>query len=167
MTKISDEAAKMCKLLNLPQTYFIDKQLLKKNYFLAAKKLHPDLNIDHKESGFLNCITSKIGGFFKIKNEEKNNIESLNKAFLIFNDDFNRAKCFFTNPDKNESTNVDNEFLSNCLDLEDRINKGENVKDYLNYEIETCKQNIQDAASIVKWGYYNNLLQKSNFISKK
>lgn len=118
------------KILNLPKSFFLDKNVLKDNYYSISKKYHPDIAVE--------------------KNNEMSHI--LNKAYSILNDDFSRAKLF-TVP----SENVEPEFLEKCIELEDRIRKGEDLTKLLEKKIEECKKNYLNKEYVTKWGYYKRL----------
>ncbi|ELA41124.1 uncharacterized protein VICG_01823 [Vittaforma corneae ATCC 50505] len=121
-------------LFNLPRSFCIDKTLLKKNYYSASRKSHPDL-----------C--------------GKNNVSIadshiLNRAYSILNDDFLRAKLF-TVP----SESVDPNFLEKCIELEDRIMSGEDLSKHLLEKMEECKAHYADPVYLCKWGYYKRLYE--------
>jgi len=124
-------------ILKLPKQYFIDKYMLKKNYYEVSKKNHPDLLKRPSEGE----ISSNI----------------INKAYQILNDDFLRAKLFTVS-----SEALPHQFLDECLEMEDKIKKGIDLKGCIVKKIQECKNNYFDPVWVSKWAYYRRLLDIIN-----
>lgn len=119
--------------------YKIDKNQLKTNYYKLTKSAHPDI-------GSHLC-------------DKSTDISETNKAYGVLLNDFLRAKLF-TKP----SSRVDVDFLMKCLDLEDRIRSGEDMKDVISFEIEKCRENYDKPEWISKWAYFERLQKMVNEI---
>lgn len=117
------------KIFKIPMSFQIDKNELKKRYFDLSKKIHPDVSADEQDFTFLN------------------------KAYSTLSDDYLRAKLFTSPKDK-----ITNDFLMECLDYEERIAQGENLKPILNNLIDECKNHYKDPIWLTKWGYYRRLM---------
>ena len=117
-------------LLKIPFEYQINKEILKKNYYKISMETHPDIT-------------------------HENSFNSLNKAFSILKDDFERAKLF-TKPVET----LESKFLEKCIKLEEKIIKGEDLTEKLNKKIEKCKSKFDDSVSVGKWAYFKRLLEK-------
>lgn len=134
---VTEEGKFLFKILNLPIQYNVDRDLLKKNYYSISKEVHPDIST----------------------HSSVQDIKILNRAYSTLNDDFYRAKLF-TKP----SSQLDSNFLEKCLELEERIHKGEDLSSELNKKIDKCKIDYSNPNSLAKWAYYRRLLDQ---ITKK
>ncbi|KAM0680488.1 hypothetical protein GINT2_001176 [Glugoides intestinalis] len=125
-------------MFELPVSFEINKDKLKKNYYSLSMKNHPDL-----------VKNSKIEPQF------------INNAYEILRDDFLRAKLF-TVP----SETLDQSFLEYCIELEDKIRQGNDLSNLLKRKINECKAHYTDPIAICKWGYYQRLLDINNKVPK-
>lgn len=128
--KFTPEAKIFYDIFSLPRTFSIDKGQLKKNYYSISRQSHPD-----------------------ITNSATLDAHSVNRAFSVLNDDLSRAKLF-TRPSKS----IPQSFLSHCLDLEEKIRNGADLKDDIMSSIEECKKHYDDPVWVCKWSYYQRLL---------
>lgn len=120
------------KLFNLPVSYNIDKNKLKKNYYNLNMSYHTDVD-----------------------NNERNMNMLINKGFKILNDDLLRAKYL-----NNEIVEMDKKFLLDILEIEEQIENAEDlniIKDRLQKEIDLCKSKYYDKQYLCKWQYYDRL----------
>lgn len=140
---ISEEGQQFYKILKLPLNYDVNKDILKKNYFSISKLTHPD--------------TAHGAPLKNDQSKDKNFVDTklLNKAYSTIKDDFYRAKLFTSPAEKLES-----DFLENCMELEERILKGENLVEELSKKIEKCKKDYESPISVGKWAYFKRLLDK-------
>lgn len=70
-------------------------------------------------------------------------------------DDFSRAKLFTT-----PAETLGNEFLEECIKLEERITEGENMKEYLKEKVKECRSRYREPEYVAKWAYYKRLLDR-------
>lgn len=138
IVKFTPEAKQLYGIFGLPRTFSIDKEQLRKRYYSVSRQNHPD-----------------------ITGSPKLDAHSVNRAFSILNDDLSRARLF-TRPGES----ISQTFLSHCLDLEEKIRNGADLKDAIAHRIEECKMNYGDPAWVCKWGYYQKLLDLINGRSK-
>lgn len=122
------------RLFDMQPSFHIDKSLLKSKYFEACKRSHPDLHADSPAS---------VG------------VQEVNRAYQVLMDDFSRAKLFTT-----PAETLGNEFLEECIKLEERITEGENMKEYLKEKVKECRSRYREPEYVAKWAYYKRLLDR-------
>lgn len=130
ISKFTPEASLFYGIFSLPKMFSIDKEQLRKRYYSVSRQNHPD-----------------------ITGSPELDAHTINRAFSILNDDLSRAKLL-TLP----SESVPQKFLSHCLDLEEKIRGGTDLRDVIMSKIEECKKHHDDPSWICKWGYYQRLL---------
>lgn len=130
----SQSSKSLFSMFNLPISFEINKDELKKKYYTLSMNNHPDL-----------VKVSKIEP------------QLINNAYETLRDDFLRAKLF-TVP----SESLDQAFLEYCIQLEDKIRNGEDLSDFLKGKIDECKARYTDPMAVCKWGYYKRLLDINN-----
>lgn len=147
------------KIFNLPKSYNISKDVLKQKYYDLSRQIYND----KFNKGLFTVISSNKDLSSKdLSNKDLSNnrvypFHTVNLAYKTLNDDLERAKLF-TLPSKSISSS----FLEECIKLEERIESGENLKEYLEKKIEECKKNYNDPVYLCKWGYYKRLQEMAN-----
>ena len=134
-------------IFGMAPSYTVDKGALKKKYYELSKQTHPDrARYGNDGDSASDKKTQMVYGTEKTSS-------SVNEAYKILSDDFLRAKLFAT-----PSDTIDQGFLTECLELEERIRDGEDIKEELNSRIEQCKRHFQSPEWLSKWAYYKRLL---------
>ncbi|KAI5149480.1 molecular chaperone HscB [Enteropsectra breve] len=141
---LNKDLHKTYRVFDLPLKYEIDKNELKDKYYDMIKKSHPD------------ALAARGSGIWN-----KKEASTLNNAYAVLSDDFMRAKLFTT-----PSSKIDQQFLGECLDLEDRINEGEPIAGYLDERIAACRNNYTSPEWVSKWAYYERLKKLFNNLKK-
>ncbi|KAF7682922.1 Co-chaperone protein HscB like protein [Astathelohania contejeani] len=140
------------EIFGLQPVFNIDVSDLKTKYYKISKLLHPDIK---KHDDHLHMPLS---------------FETVKKGYETLKNDYTRAKYLNIIEKKNAGTSktLSNDFLSEILELEDKIIKcdeNEKLKDIkrkLEIRIGDCKSNYKNIEYLNKWKYYERLLKLLN-----
>lgn len=135
------------ELLGIKQTYKIDLNLVKQQYFLLQQKFHPDLASD-----------------IKLQKEYIEKSMLINEAFKIMNDDYKRAEYMLLINDIEFSDKALNSHLT-PIELEEILNQHEMIDELV--EIDELKNiynvKLKDKAELME--KLNDYFEMSNFLS--
>ncbi|ELQ74960.1 putative Heat shock protein DnaJ [Trachipleistophora hominis] len=128
-------------LLNLPHTFFIDKQTLKHNYYTQAKRYHP----------------SMTGG-------NDNMFVGLKKAYDTLNNDLKRALYMHNSvhpAGARSALDADAADLSHVYELSERLSANDkNAQAELAERIDECKRFYYDPVYLGRWRYYERMRER-------
>ncbi|KAI4292696.1 molecular chaperone HscB [Pancytospora philotis] len=139
-----EKAKEIFGVFRMPPAFQIDKEQLKREYYRLSKAAHPDVQMRVPSTG-----GRGISGALPAQRIDS---AQLNEAYSTLKDDFLRAKLF-TSP----SEAVSPRFLNECLELEERISRGANLRQELRGRIAECKRHYDDPEWITRWAYYRRL----------
>lgn len=118
---------------NMEPHYEIDKSRLRQSYYILSKALHPDTSALRRAGPSPDSAL-------------------LNAAYANLKDDFLRAKLFTT-----PSQAISPDFLTGCLELEERIDNGEDIGQLLDDRMAECQLHFAEPIWLARWGYYRRL----------
>ncbi len=138
------------ELFNIPITYYINKKDMEVNYKQIQKSVHPDINKNTEE------LSSVV-----------------NEAYTILKDDCYRAKYLLDikgNEDTENNKEIDKSTLTHIMELNDKIDEGEDVTEEVNHKLETLKEEFNTSIEVnklivakqvyTKLNYYYNIKKK-------
>ncbi|WP_343126545.1 Fe-S protein assembly co-chaperone HscB [Buchnera aphidicola] len=161
------------KLFKISQNFYINKKLLKKNFYKLQIKYHPD----KINKNFFNILDKKI------------NSQNINKGYQILKNDFKRAKYLLLLIAKKKiiKKTVNQKILIKQFELYEKIEHFKNLKNnfqkilifilnlkkkikkyFIKVNIEFEKKNILKIQNILhKLFFLKKILKKINFIYNK
>lgn len=149
------------KIFDLPETYNLNQNNLRKNYYKLVKHHHPD----RSQQVNTKAVLSQDVAFHKYDKDFIPNISDINVGFKILSDDYLRAKYMYRTTE-----NPGTGFLADILDIEEDISNLHNKEEYervhsmIKSKIDECKTRCSDPVYLGRWGYYNRLM---NMLEKK
>jgi molecular chaperone HscB len=135
------------ELFNIPTTYYVNKKDMEVNYTQMQKYIHPDIN---KNTEDLSSV--------------------VNEAYSILKDDCYRAKYLLDIKGEIPNKEIEPITLTHIMELNDKIDEGEDVTEEINTKLETLKEEFNQALEVnelviakqvyTKLNYYYNIKKK-------
>jgi molecular chaperone HscB len=138
------------EILALEKQFSLDVKVLEKSYFDAQKRTHPD---------------RFIGASPEVRNQVLQQSSEVNQAYVILKSPLSRGAYLLKNAGI-EPLSHDPLFLGQVMDWNERMDRGENLKEELTREEEQLLKNLKDGFDVHDYETARRALYRLTYIQK-